>query len=285
MKSHQRLCNVVKIPIHWGFREMWQWTRGSLRLGGHCSVPHNKNPSTTNGHSFIAVVWYSANAEYVLHCVCQNSCLQKTRAFKRKNIHLEHKVLYSEQEEAVRVSNMSFFRSQAPSTRHSETTRCRENFCCEPWADLVEFGVVLVGFSHVVEGWHGPAGYGILYCYESLRRVSLAAEWPCCHDPLRFDPGHGMPFWTHAMGGPRAPKPKYCSPTKQCSTPKITLRWRILGEIRREHKERYFWRECIEDTTALEGCFGRALQAMTVRGASNALQKATDQWEKRCDEG
>ena len=38
------------------------------------------------------------------------------------------------------------------------------NICCEPWAELVEFGVVLVGFSHVAEGWYGPTGYGIVYC-------------------------------------------------------------------------------------------------------------------------
>ena len=37
-------------------------------------------------------------------------------------------------------------------------------FCCEPLDDLVEFGVDLVGFSHVVGYWHELGGCGILYC-------------------------------------------------------------------------------------------------------------------------
>ena len=28
------------------------------------------------------------------------------------------------------------------------------------WADLVEFRVVFVAFSHVAKGWHGPLGMG-----------------------------------------------------------------------------------------------------------------------------
>ena len=36
--------------------------------------------------------------------------------------------------------------------------------CCEPLAGLVEFGVDLVGFSHVVGYWHKLRGCMILYC-------------------------------------------------------------------------------------------------------------------------
>ena len=35
--------------------------------------------------------------------------------------------------------------------------------CCEPLGDLVEFGVDLVGFSHVVGYLHGLGVCGILY--------------------------------------------------------------------------------------------------------------------------
>ena len=63
---------------------------------------------------------------------------------------------------------------------------------------------------------HGPAPMDPLQTTRMRNGVLYAAEWPCCHDPLRLSLGSEDPFYIH---NPRVRRARLRTPPPGCARP------------------------------------------------------------------